>query len=145
MRIIDLLRKKGSAVATVPPNATVSEVITALVEHRVGALIVSPDGASISGIVSERDVVRGLHERGAAVLGEPVTTLMTTAVRTCRAADDIDSLTLIMTEHRIRHVPVVDADGRLDGIVSIGDVVKKRIDELENEREALVDYITTGR
>ena len=145
MRISDVLRTKGSSVATVSPKATVEEVVAALAAHRVGALVVSNDDTRIDGIVSERDIVRALHLRGAAVLTERVTSLMTTDVRTCEPSDDIDSLTLLMTNHRIRHVPVVDADGRLAGIVSIGDVVKKRIDELETEREALVDYITTGR
>ena len=145
MRISDVLRTKGSTVATVPPGATVEEVVSALAAHGVGALVVSGDGHRIDGIVSERDIVRALERRGGAVLADSVESLMTTQVRTCEATDDIDSLTVVMTNHRIRHVPVVDADGNLAGIVSIGDVVKKRIDELEAERAALVGYITTGR
>lgn len=140
MRIRDILRRKGDAVATVPPDATVRTLLGALAEHNIGAVVVSRDGAAIDGIVSERDVVRRLHEHGAAILDGPVSAIMTSEVRTCGLDDTVDGLRNVMTEHRFRHVPVV-VDGRLAGIVSIGDVVKSAIDELETEREHLVEYI----
>ncbi|XVQ07820.1 CBS domain-containing protein [Spirillospora sp. CA-255316] len=140
MRIRDLLRRKGTTVATVRPDATVRDLLAALAEHNIGAVVVSPDGATIAGIASERDVVRRLHEHGAGLLGRPVSEIMTAEVRTCEPNADVDDLRRTMTEHRIRHLPVVE-DGRLAGIVSIGDVVKSSIDELESEREYLVDYI----
>ncbi|MFI0408491.1 CBS domain-containing protein [Actinomadura sp. 3N508] len=140
MRIRDILRRKGDAVATVRPEATVRQLLAVLAEHNIGAVVVSPDGASIAGIVSERDVVRRMHERGAVLLDRPVSDIMTSEVRSCGPADKVEDLRRTMTEHRIRHVPVVE-DGRLAGIVSIGDVVKSAIDELESEREHLVGYI----
>lgn len=140
MRIRDILRNKGTTVATVRPDATVRELLAALTEHNIGAVVVSPDGATISGIASERDVVRRMHEKGAALLDGPVSEIMTTQVRTCGPDDRVDGLRQIMTEHRIRHLPVL-VDGRLTGIVSIGDVVKSAIDTLESERAHLVGYI----
>ncbi|WP_119730667.1 CBS domain-containing protein [Thermomonospora amylolytica] len=140
MRISDILRKKGSAVATVRPDATVRELLARLAELNIGAVVVSPDGAAIAGIVSERDVVRRLHERGAALLDAPVSQIMTEQVRTCAPEAAVADLRKTMTEHRIRHVPVV-SDGRMVGLVSIGDVVKSAIDELETEREHLVGYL----
>ncbi|WP_433461503.1 CBS domain-containing protein [Spirillospora sp. CA-128828] len=140
MRIRDILRRKGDAVATVRPEATVRQLLAILAEHNIGAVVVSPDGTSIAGIVSERDVVRRLHEHGAALLDHPVSDIMTAEVRSCGPGDRVEDLRRVMTEHRFRHAPVV-ADGRLAGIVSIGDVVKSAIDELESEREHLVDYI----
>jgi CBS domain-containing protein len=144
MRISGLLRDKGDFVATIPPGTTVREVLAGLAEHGVGALVVTSDGERIDGIVSERDVVRALHHRGTPVLDEEVTTVMTAEVTTCAPEDEVDSLMSIMTERRIRHVPVV-VDGRLTGIVSIGDVVKHRVHELEHENLALVEYIQSGR
>ncbi|MDL4777104.1 MULTISPECIES: CBS domain-containing protein [Thermomonosporaceae] len=140
MRIRDILRRKGGTVATVRPEATVRELLATLAEHNIGAAVVSPDGASIAGIVSERDIARRLHEHGAGLLGRPVSEIMTVEVRTCRPDAMVDDLRQTMTDHRIRHLPVVE-DGRLAGIVSIGDVVKSAIDVLESEREHLVDYI----
>ncbi|MBA9006124.1 CBS domain-containing protein [Thermomonospora cellulosilytica] len=140
MRISDILRKKGSAVATVRPDATVRELLARLAELNIGAVVVSPDGAAIAGIVSERDVVRRLHEHGAALLDAPVSQIMTEQVRTCAPEAAVADLRKTMTEHRIRHVPVV-SDGRMVGLVSIGDVVKSAIDELETEREHLVGYL----
>ncbi|MBT2211765.1 MULTISPECIES: CBS domain-containing protein [Actinomadura] len=140
MRIRDILRRKGDTVATVRPEATVRQLLAVLAEHNIGAAVVSPDGTTITGIVSERDVVRRLHDRGAALLDHPVTEIMTSEVRSCDPGDKVEDLRRTMTEHRFRHVPVV-VDGRLAGIVSIGDVVKSAIDELQSEREHLVDYI----
>jgi CBS domain-containing protein len=141
--IAEVLRTKGTFVATVTPDSSVADVLGKLAEHRVGALVVSTDGAHIDGIVSERDVVRHLQRVGARLLDEPVRTIMTSKVRTCSAGDKVDDLMVVMTEHRIRHLPVVDGDA-LAGIVSIGDVVKSRIGDLEGERNELVAYITRG-
>ncbi|GAA0243897.1 CBS domain-containing protein [Saccharothrix mutabilis subsp. mutabilis] len=142
MRIADVLRTKGSAVATVGTRATVAELVAALAEHNVGAMVVvGPDG--IAGIVSERDVVRRLHDRGPALLDSPVEDIMTPEVFTCSPKDSVESLSVLMTERRIRHVPVV-ADGGLVGIVSIGDVVKSRISQLEEDQDQLTAYIVQG-
>ncbi|OLT17746.1 histidine kinase [Actinomadura sp. CNU-125] len=140
MRIRDILRRKGGTVVTVPPDDTVRELLAVLAEHNVGAAVVSADGETIAGIASERDVVRRLHEHGADLLGRPVSDIMTAEVRSCAPGDLVEDLRRTMTEHRFRHMPVVE-DGRLAGIVSIGDVVKSAIDKLESEREHLVDYI----
>jgi len=140
MRIQDVLRHKGSAVATVPPETSVLELLAALSQHGVGALVVSADGRQVDGIVSERDIVRRLHDSGADLLTRPVSSIMTESVHTCAPEDLIDDLMRAMTERRIRHIPVV-VDGTLRGIVSIGDIVKFRIDELETERRQLENYI----
>ena len=144
MRISTLLAEKGAAVATITGDAPVIRAVGELTARRIGALVVSSDGRHIDGIVSERDVVRGLNEHHGSVLDEPVSSIMTSTVFTCSPDDDIESLRPVMTERRIRHVPVV-RDGELCGIVSIGDVVKIRIDELETERTALTHYITGTR
>lgn len=144
MRVATILENKGSTVATINGTATLAEAAGELRLRGVGALVVSIDGRSIEGIVSERDVVRRLAERGAQSLDEPVSSVMTSEVRTCVPSDTCDDLMRVMTEHRMRHLPVV-VDGNLSGIVSIGDVVKHRVNELEAESEALHDYIATGR
>ncbi|MFJ4653735.1 CBS domain-containing protein [Nocardia sp. NPDC088792] len=140
MRISEILRRKGTGVITIAPNATVRELLRVLSAHNVGAVIVSPDGADMAGIVSERDIVRRLHRDGAAILDSPVSSIMTAAVHTCSPDDHVETLNATMTEHRIRHLPVL-RDGRMVGIVSIGDVVKSQISELETEREHLVRYL----
>ncbi|HZC90098.1 MAG TPA: CBS domain-containing protein [Mycobacterium sp.] len=142
MRIADVLRSKGGEVVTIGPDATVTELLDGLAGHNIGAMVVVGDGGVV-GIVSERDVVRQLHKHGASVLSKPVDEIMTAVVSTCSKADTVDSLTLLMTENRVRHVPVLD-DGNLIGIVSIGDVVKTRMEELESEHEQLQSYITQG-
>ncbi|QSR30323.1 histidine kinase [Nocardioides sp. S5] len=140
MKINDVIHAKSQqAVVTISPDATVRELVALLAEHNVGALVVSDDGERVSGIVSERDVVRRLHADDA-VLDAPVSMIMTEDVRTCTGTDGLTDLMQTMTEHRIRHVPVV-ADGRLTGIISIGDVVKSRIGELEFERDQLDHYV----
>jgi CBS domain-containing protein len=144
VRISDVLRVKGGQVVTVTPDIDVRRLLTVLGEHGIGAVVVSQDGASVEGIVSERDIVRALAERGAAVMAEPITAIYTADVFTVTPETLLDDVMRIMTQHRIRHVPVV-VDGGLQGIVSIGDVVKNRIDELETERAALTDYITGTR
>ena len=143
MRISDVLRVKGAQVVTVPPDTTVRRLLSVLAEHRVGAVVVSRDGTSVDGIVSERDVVRALAVRDASVLSEPVTAIYTADVHTVTPATELEEVARIMTEHRIRHAPVM-VGGSLRGIVSIGDVVKSRIGELETERAALTDYISGG-
>ena len=140
MKINDVINAKPShEVVTIGPDATVRELIALLAEHNVGALVVSEDGERVTGIVSERDVVRRLHA-DEAVLDTVVRDIMTADVRTCAAEDGLTDLMQTMTQHRIRHVPVV-ADGRLTGIISIGDVVKSRIGELEFERDQLDSYV----
>jgi CBS domain-containing protein len=143
MHIRQLLRRKGAEVATVDATTSVRTALALLAEHGVGALVVSQDGRRVDGIVSERDVVRALHERGAGLLADPVSSVMTAQVHSCVPDAGVEELARTMTEHRVRHVPVVDG-GALVGIVSIGDVVKARLDELEDERAQLVDYIQTG-
>ena len=140
MKIADILRHKGSDVLTTTPDAAVSELISLLASKKIGALVVV-DGETVAGIVSERDVVRCLHEGGAGILDGTVSSLMTAAVHTCALGDDIDTVTNTMTERRIRHMPVIE-EGSLVGIVSIGDVVSSRMRQLEQDRGQLEQYIT---
>ena len=141
MQISQLLRHKGPEVATISGTESVRTALGLLAEKGIGALVVSSDGRHVEGIVSERDVARGLHEHGAGLLAEPVSSLMTERVHTCPPSASVHDLAQTMTDHRVRHVPVVDDDGALVGIVSIGDVVKARLDELESEQKHMVDYI----
>jgi CBS domain-containing protein len=141
MRVSNLLEGKGSMVVTVTREATVGDVVAELTHHRIGALVVSPDGQRIEGIVSERDIVKRLSVLNTRLLDEPVSSIMSTDVRVTAPTDDVESIMNLMTERRIRHVPVVE-DGRLVGIISIGDVVKSRIGELEKDRNELMEYIT---
>ncbi len=142
MRISDVIRRKGGTVVTVRPDDTVRALLALLAEHKIGALVVSSDGEAVEGIVSERDVVRHLFSAGAEVLDLPVSKLMTSDVTTCGPDDGVEHLMRLMTDQRVRHIPVV-VEGRLQGIVSIGDVVKHRIDELQVERDQLVGYINS--
>ena len=142
MQISQLLRRKGREVATIDGSESVRTALAVLAEKGIGALVVSSDGRRIDGIISERDVARGLHSHGAGLLAEPVSSVMTAQVHTCRPDASVHDLAQTMTDHRVRHVPVVEDDA-LIGIVSIGDVVKARLDELEEERKQLVDYIQT--
>jgi CBS domain-containing protein len=141
MRIYELLRRKGFAVITVRPNTTVLDVIALLKEYNLGSVVVSPDGRQVAGIVTERDVVRRLSD-GTEFLDGPVSDIMITDVQTCTAKDSVQSLMEIMTEKRIRHLPVVDDRGALIGIVSIGDAVKSHITQLEFERDQLEGYVS---
>ena len=141
MRISDVLRVKGTQVVTVTPDTTVRRLLAVLAEHRIGAVVVSHDGTTVGGIASERDIVRAFGERGAAVMSELVTAIYTAEVHTVTPETSLEDVMRMMTERRVRHAPVV-VDGGLRGIVSIGDVVKNRIDELETERTHLTDYIT---
>jgi CBS domain-containing protein len=141
MQVNDILNRKGSKVATIAPERPVSELVEVLREHDVGALVVSSDGSSIQGIVSERDVIRRLAAGGAGLMEMTVAEVMTTPVRTCSPTDTLDELSHEMTEHRIRHLPCA-SEGELCGIISIGDVVKARLSALEEETRQLSSYIS---
>ena len=144
MHVEGLLRAKGDAVVVIASRATVGELVATLAQHRVGALVVSDDGRHVDGIVSERDVVAALAEHGTALLECTVADIMTSEVVTCVPSTTVDQLMSLMTERRMRHVPVL-VDDRLAGIVSIGDVVKDRIRDLEVEAQTLHEYIAHGR
>lgn len=140
MKIKDVVGAKPTqGVVTISPDATVRDLLGLLAEHNIGAVVVSADGSGVEGIVSERDVVRRLHG-DEAVLGSPVSAIMTVEVHTAKPDHDLESTRLAMTERRIRHMPVV-ADGKLVGIISIGDVVKSHIDRVEFERDQLDSYV----
>lgn len=142
MRIGDILRSKGSAVATVTQTTSVTGLLADLTLQNVGAMVViGPEG--VVGIVSERDVVRQLHQQGPDLLRKQVGDIMSSEVLTCSPDDHIDDLAALMTNKRIRHIPVLDG-GQLAGIVSIGDVVKNRMEELQAEQAQLQAYITQG-
>lgn len=141
MQIAKLLGQKDAFVATIGPDASVADAAAEMTARSIGALVVSTDGNEILGIVSERDIVRAISETGASVLDASVQSIMSDEVRTCTPEDLVDTLMATMTEHRIRHLPVL-TDGRLMGIVSIGDLVKARMDELENDRTVLEQYIS---
>lgn len=144
MRTSEVLRTKGQDVVTITGETEVRQLLAVLAQHGIGAVVVSQDGRSVDGIVSERDVVRAIAERGDAVLGEPVSAICSTEVSSVTPETQIEELMRLMTDQRIRHVPVL-VDGGLHGIVSIGDVVKYRITELESERASLTEYISTVR
>lgn len=143
MNVDAILRAKGARVETARPDWTVLQAVQKLTEIGVGALVVSTDGRRITGIISERDVMRQIASGGTATLDKRVDEVMVSKVITCTRSDTVTHLMTVMTEKRIRHLPVVD-DGLMVGIVSIGDVVKRRIEETEFEAEALRQYISTG-
>ncbi len=140
MKIADVVRTKGTAVVTIAPGATVKQLIDSLAEHNIGAIVVSSDGHHIDGIVSERDVVRRLASMGPSVLEATVEQIMTAEVKTATLDDPLEDTAATMTYARIRHLPVV-AEGELRALVSIGDVVKFRIEQLTDERNQLIDYL----
>ena len=137
MRVADLLKKKGSSVVTLPSTATLGELLDTLDDNKIGAVVVVDDG-TVVGVVSERDVVH--HVRAGSGTDQAISGLMSTDVDSCRLEDELTDLAVTMTEHRHRHLPVVE-DGALAGIVSIGDVVKARLDALEAERDHLESYL----
>jgi CBS domain-containing protein len=143
MTVKAVLSRKGTSVTTVEPTAALSAAIKVLSDKRIGALVVTGAEARIVGIISERDIVRALSQQGATALERPVAEFMTRNVVTCSERDTIAELMERMTEGKFRHIPVVE-QGRLAGIVSIGDVVKRRVEELEHDGEALQDYIRTA-
>jgi CBS domain-containing protein len=140
MNVETILKAKGTAVVTIAPSATIAEAVTLLTRRRIGALVVSTDGREPLGILSERDIVNGLGTSGAGLLERRVDELMTRSVITCAPQDRLADLMALMTERRIRHLPVLQG-GRLAGLVSIGDVVKNRLDEMEWESSSLKTYI----
>jgi CBS domain-containing protein len=144
MNVEGILRAKGARVVTIKRDATVASLVRGLRDERIGAMVVSDDGRTVEGIVSERDVVRGLADAGAQVLEQRVAQIMTAPVRTCSANDPVKSVMETMTLHRIRHLPVL-VDGELAGIVSIGDVVKNRLDEMATEASVLRAAYLAGR
>lgn len=140
MNVDAILKVKGDAVVTIRPTATVAEAVRLLCEKRIGALVVSAHGTEPQGILSERDIVHGLGKEGATLLERRVEDLMTKTVVTCGPHDRVADLMALMTERRIRHIPVL-RNGRLAGLVSIGDVVKNRLDEIEMETTSLKAYV----
>ena len=143
MTVNDILLHKGSEVITIEPTATLAAAVRMLVQRRIGALLVTGADKRIVGIISERDIVRLLDEKGATALGAPVAEVMTRKVVTCDRNETIGEIMERITTGRFRHVPVIE-HGRLAGIVSIGDVVKARLGELELEQNALREYIRTA-
>ena len=141
MRISDILAAKGSDVAVVAHRTKVADAVAELTRRSIGALVVSDDRVHIDGIVSERDIVRQLVTERAALLADEVGHIMSSPVHTCSPDDPVDAVMATMTNERVRHVPVVE-DGRLSGIVSIGDLVKSRMEDVQRDRQLLVDYIT---
>lgn len=143
MHIEQILRNKGQNVVSVTPTTSVSDAAEVLMENRIGAVLVRDATGTVSGILSERDITRGLALHGCDCLTGPVESLMTADVVTCAPSDSIDHVMALMTEKRIRHLPVM-ANGELAGVISIGDVVKLRIEEVEHEADAMRQYISTG-
>ncbi|HLI23130.1 MAG TPA: CBS domain-containing protein [Stellaceae bacterium] len=143
MHVESILRNKGRKVTTIASEARIATAVAMLRRHAIGALVVSRDGAAVEGILSERDIVIALADHGAAALDLTVRDLMSREVITCRRDDAIADLAALMTERRIRHLPVVDR-GTLAGIVSIGDVVKHRIDEVEGEASSMREFIASA-
>lgn len=144
MEISTILADKGANVVTVAPDHSVKALLTLLNKHRIGALVVSSEGKSIVGIVSERDIIRALAS-GESIMDNPVSSIMTDEVFVSSPHANIDELMNVMTSQRIRHIPITADSGELVGIVSIGDLVKARLGELETEKAALVGYITNGQ
>ena len=143
MNVAQLLGDKGHDVFSVQPHRTLAEAVRTLAERRIGAVVVTGADGGLLGILSERDIVRVLGERGASVLEEPVSQVMTRKVVTCKETDTVAELMEKMTTGKFRHLPVVD-NGRVVGLISIGDIVKRRVQEYESEQEALRDYIKTA-
>jgi len=143
MTVSIILTGKGREVATIEPGATLSDAVQLLSERRIGAALILGADRRIAGIISERDIVRALAARGAEVLGEPVSRTMTRKVETCNESEAVSKIMERMTLGKFRHMPVVD-QGRIVGIVSIGDIVKHRVHEMEHESAAMRDYIMTA-
>ena len=143
MTVKAILSRKGSDVVTIAPTANLSEAVTLLAEKRIGAVIVTGADNRVAGILSERDIVRVLGERGAGVMEEPVSSVMTRKVVSCREKDTVSEVMETMTNGKFRHLPVVE-DSKVVGLISIGDVVKWRVSEYEREQEALREYIKTA-
>ena len=143
MLVSDLIKEKGAGVITTRPATTVSEVADIMASKRIGAVVVTELDDKVVGIISERDIVNGLSKSGANLLKLPVSDVMTRDVFTCATTEDVNQLRREMTNRRARHIPIVE-EGKLIGIISIGDIVKNRLDELESETQQMRDYIATG-
>jgi CBS domain-containing protein len=143
MTVRAILDVKGREVVTIAADKTLNEAAALLAEKRIGAVVVLSGDERISGILSERDIVRAVAEEGAAALDKPVSSVMTARVKVCRENHTVNEVMQIMTQGRFRHLPV-EKDGRLAGIISIGDVVKRRIEEVEREAEEIRTYIATA-
>jgi CBS domain-containing protein len=141
MYVSALLENKGANVITAAPNTTIDKAVALLAENKIGVLVISADGKSVDGILSERDIVRALAEQGNDIGNADAATLMSRDVVSCAPGDTIESLMGLMTERRIRHLPVLE-NGKLAGIVSIGDIVKHRLAEIESEADALRQHVT---
>ena len=144
MNVEYILARKGREVKTVRPNVSLGDALQRLRAERIGALVVSETGADLVGILADRDILDAIADHGTDVLGESVGSAMTAKVFTCSRDDRVSAIMALMTDRRIRHVPVVEGDGRLCGMISIGDVVKQRLDEIEGEAAALREYVTSA-
>lgn len=143
MAVAHILRQKGTSVVTVEPGDSVQTIVDMLARHRIGAVVVVDPSGGIAGIVSERDVVRAMAGDAASVVSKTAKDIMTSKVRTCTPGDSEAELMQLMTEHRIRHLPVI-ANGRVAGMISIGDVVKLRIESMEAEADQMKTYIASA-
>jgi CBS domain-containing protein len=141
MSVEKILREKGFDVVTAKPSTKIADIVGTLAEKKIGVIVISDDGSHVAGILSERDIVRGLKRHGPSLLDKVAKDLMTSKVRTCTPSDTVSHLMALMSEHRIRHVPVV-VEGKLCGLLSIGDIVKSRLGEIESEASALRAYVT---
>jgi len=144
MKVENILASKGREVRTIKPGAALGEALQRLRAERIGSLVVSENGTHLMGILSDRDVLYAIADRGAGVLGESVGSVMTEKVFTCSLEDQLGAIMALMTNRRIRHIPVVERDGRLAGMISIGDVVKQRLDEIQDEAAAMREYIASA-
>jgi CBS domain-containing protein len=144
MNVEHILASKGREVKTITPDASGEDALHRLRAERIGALVVSTDGARIAGIISDRDILNAIADHGTEVLGKSVGSVMTEKVFTCSRDDRVSTIMALMTDRRIRHVPVVEEDGRLCGMISIGDMVKQRLDEIQSEADALREYVTSA-
>ena len=144
MNVEYILARKGREVRTIRPDASLEDALQRMRTERIGALVVSENGTDLLGILSDRDILYAIADHGTAVLGESVGSAMTAKVFTCSPDDRVSAIMALMTDRHIRHVPVVEGDGRLCGMISIGDVVKQRLDEIEGEAAALREYVTSA-
>jgi CBS domain-containing protein len=144
MNVEHILARKGREVKTIRPNVSVAEALRRLRAEGIGSLVVSENGTNLVGILSDRDILNAIADHGIDVLGESVRSVMTEKVFTCSRDDRVSAIMALMTKRRIRHVPVVEGDGRLCGMISIGDVVKQRLEEIQGEADALREYVTSA-
>ena len=144
MNVEYILASKGREVKTIRPNVSIAEALRRLRAEGIGSLVVSENGTNLAGILSDRDILNAIADHGIDILGESVRGVMTEKVFTCSRDDRVSAIMALMTKRRIRHVPVVEEDGRLCGMISIGDVVKQRLDEIQGEADALREYVTSA-